>query len=71
MISTMGIDQHGNTYHGLGKYPRKELLSRLDASKAGKMYRDTADGSTRHVGYIVRGLWSELFNVSTWKVGIA
>jgi hypothetical protein len=34
----MGIDQYGQTYHNLGKYPRKELLERLGYKNAKKMY---------------------------------
>jgi len=36
----MGIDQYGQTYHDLGKYPRKGLLEKLGGGKASKMYVD-------------------------------
>jgi len=67
MQDTMGIDQYGNTYHGLGKYPRKALLERLGRSHADKMYVDKKDGSTVHIGYIISGLWIRLYSVQEWK----
>jgi hypothetical protein len=36
MKNIMGIDQYGQIYHNLGKYPRKELLNRLGYKKAEK-----------------------------------
>ena len=65
-IGYMAIDQYGQTYHGL-QHPRKDLLDRLCRKHAAKMYRDTPDGSYRHVGYIIAGLWLEVFAVSQWK----
>jgi hypothetical protein len=67
MQETMGIDQYGNTYHGLGEYPRKTLLERLGRSHADKMYVDKKDGSTVHIGYIIAGLWIRLYSVQEWK----
>lgn len=59
----MAIDQYGETYHNLGAHPRKGLLDKLGATHASKMYRDTANNGTVHVGYIVRGLWLSLYEV--------
>ena len=64
MTDTMGIDQYGETYHGLGRYPRKALLERFGLSSAKKMYRDP---DARHVGYILRDRWIELYSVREWK----
>ena len=61
----MGIDQYGNTYHDL-KHPRKDLLNRLGAKHAEKMYTDYSDGTTRHVGYIINGLWITLYYVKPY-----
>jgi len=66
MAGTMGIDQNGTCWHELGKNPRAELLRRLDRKSARKFYRDSKDGGCRHVGYIVSGLWIELFTVCPW-----
>ena len=52
----MGIDQWNNTYHDLGKYPRKALLMKLGTNKAKKIYVDKKDGTTAHVGYVDFGL---------------
>lgn len=66
MKDTMGVDQYGQTYHGLGKHPRSTLMQRLNRSHVAKMYRDTKDGP-RHVGYILAGLWIEIYDVSPWR----
>ncbi len=61
-MSTMAIDQYGQTYHDLGPHPRKALLERLSRERASKMYVDTPKG-TVHIGYIVAGLWLTLYSV--------
>lgn len=61
----MGIDQYGQTYHGLKK-PRKDLLEQLGRTHANKMYRDIK-GKSVHVGYIIGGLWIEIYQVKPWK----
>ena len=65
----MGIDQHGQTYHGLGKHPRKTLLERLCRASAQKIYRDKEDGTTVHTGYVIGGLWIDLFKVEPFERG--
>lgn len=64
----MGIDQYGNTYHGL-TYPRKDLAERLGYNPGSlhKMYMDTTENKTCHVGYIIGGLWIELFEVKPYR----
>ena len=59
----MAIDQYGTTYHNLGAHYRQSLLQRLGRTKANKMYVDTADGGTRHVGYVIAGHWLRLYRV--------
>ena len=63
----MGIDQYGQTYHHLGKYPRKELLERVGYTNARKMYRDKKDGSTMHCWYVIGRLWIELYKVEPFE----
>ena len=58
----MAIDQYGQTYHGL-THPRRDLLNRLGRKHAAKMYLDKKDGTTKHVGYIVAGLWLVIYHV--------
>ena len=65
-VGYMAIDQYGQTYHGL-EHPRKDLLERFGRQHATKMYRDTKDGRQRHIGYVIAGLWLEVYRVSTWK----
>lgn len=66
---TMAIDQYGQTFHALGRYPRKELLKRLGYKAAKKMYRDRTGGAPVHVGYVIGSHWLELFAVSPWEGG--
>jgi hypothetical protein len=61
---TMGIDQYGQHYDDLGKYPRKALIEKIGYRKAEKMYIDKKDGTTVHIGYIIGGLWITLYRVS-------
>ena len=62
----MAVDQFGQTFHGL-EHPRKDLLERLGRRHADKMYQDTTDGKTRHVGYIINKQWLTVYRVVQWK----
>jgi hypothetical protein len=63
----MAVSQYGDTFHGL-THPRKDLLARLGRQHAAKMYRDNADPAKppRHCGYVIAGLWLEVFEVNRW-----
>lgn len=61
-------DQFGQTYHIGNNPPRKWLLSHLGRQHADKMYCDTKDGKTKHVGYIIGGLWLSIYRVCEWKL---
>lgn len=59
----IGIDQYGHTYW-LGRHPRKELLEQLGRMHADKMYRDdTSTQGHHHAGYVIGGLWIDVFRV--------
>ena len=58
----LGIDQWGNSYHGL-RHPRKDLVARTGYQHVAKMYRDGADGSSGHAGYVVGPFWIDLYRV--------
>ena len=62
----MAIDQYGQTYHGL-KHPRKELIERIGSKHVDKMYVDGKDGGTYFTGYVIGGLWLNLYEVSPIK----
>lgn len=64
MLTHMAQDQWGNTYHNLGAHPRKALLERIGAKRADKMYCDTLEGKTNHVGWIIRGHWLTVYRVT-------
>lgn len=48
------IDQYGQQFIASTV---KELCAKVGGSKASKMYVDMKDGSTKHIGYIIKGLW--------------
>ena len=58
----MAVDQYGATYHGL-THPRRDLLDRLDAKHADKMYVDALSGECVHIGYVIKGLWLTVYKV--------
>ena len=62
----MAVDQYGNHYYGL-VHPRKDLLERLDRKHANKMYMDYKDGSYKHVGYVIAGLWLDVYKIERFK----
>lgn len=62
-MNYMAIDQYGQTHHDLGPHPRKGLLEKLGRKHASKMYVDKADGTTKHVGWIIGGLWLTVYEV--------
>ena len=66
MTSTMATDQHGQTFHDLGKHPRKELMRRLFSSHCQRMFRDTKQGTVQ-TGYVIRGHWLTVFEVNPWQ----
>lgn len=69
-------DQYGRDILLEGKHPRKELLSKLGAKKASRIYEDRAKmgvddkgnliTETIHVGYIIRGRWFKLYHLTEW-----
>ena len=65
-LGFLGVDQYGHKYH-IQKNPRKELLEQLGRSHAEKMYCDTTNGKTRHKGYVIAGLWIDVYRVCAWK----
>jgi len=63
----MSIDQYGQTFHDLGKHPRKELMERLGCQHISKMYLDKKDGTSIHVGYVVGRHWCTLYEVKLFE----
>jgi hypothetical protein len=61
-LGFIGFDQYGNHYH-IDKHPRKELLEKLGATRASKMYCDTKDGRTAHIGYVIKDCWISVYRV--------
>lgn len=66
-LGYIGIGSNGNHYTIL-KNPRKELMEQLEVKSAQKMYVDTTDGKTKHKGYVVAGVWIDIYEVHEWKV---
>lgn len=59
----MALDQHGQTYHNLGAYPRKALMERLGARHCSKMYI----GEGIHIGYVINQLWLSVYEVKPFR----
>lgn len=63
MKTYMAIDQYGQIEHGLGRYPRKELLERCGTKHADRMYVDSASKGTLHIGWVIAGRWFTVYSV--------
>ena len=68
-MNHMAIDQYGQTYHDLGKFPRKGLLERLDRKHADRMFVDSKKKGVLHIGWIIAGLWLTVFKVERMEKG--
>ena len=68
-LGYMAIGHFGTTIHmnNPDKPPRKQLLDKLGATHATKMYVDSSDGKTHHVGYIVNNEWFTIYEVHGWE----
>jgi hypothetical protein len=67
-LGYIGIDNYGNHYT-IKKYPRKELLEQLGYRGCNKMYVDTKNGKTKHVGYVIGNHWINVYEIHEWKEG--
>jgi len=67
-IGYLAIGHYGTTLHlnDPSKPPRKQLLDKLGASHAQKMYVDDKDGNAKHVGYVVDREWFNIYEVHDW-----
>jgi len=67
-IGYMAIGHFGTTLtlNDPSKPPRKQLLDKLGASHAHKMYVDDKDGNAKHVGYVVNREWFNIYEVHDW-----
>jgi len=66
ILGYLGIDQYGQHYT-IKKHPRKELLEQLGSTHASKMYVDLKSGGSREKGYVISGLWIDVYQVHLWK----
>jgi hypothetical protein len=62
----IAIDQYGDKVF-IDKYPRKELLEKRGIKHIAKMYCDTKDGQTKHIGYILQGSWYRVYGLEGVK----
>ena len=65
-LGYIGIDQYGQYYPLKTAHPRKELMERIGTSHADKMYVDTKDGATKHIGYIMGRFWIAVYEIHEW-----
>jgi hypothetical protein len=66
-LGFIAIDQYGRSYQIGNNAPRKTLLKTFNRQHCKKMYQDTKDGKTKHVGYIIAGLWLTVYVIGQWK----
>jgi len=62
----IAVNQYGHVVF-IKEFPRKELLEFHRCKHIDKLYRDTKDGTPKHVGYVVGGHWYSIFKLSEWK----
>ncbi len=65
-LGYLGIDQYGQHYH-IKKYPRKELMAQLGCKHVEKMYANGKNGSEREAGYVIAGLWIDIYKLCKWR----
>jgi len=65
-LGYLGIDQYGNHYT-IKEHPRKELVEQIGIQHVDKMFVDTKEGESKHVGYVIGGHWVEILEVHDWK----
>lgn len=54
------IDQYGTVFTASTvKELRKQI--KMGGSRVSKMYVDTKDGKTKHIGYVIGGHWLQAF----------
>ena len=53
-------------YMAIDQYGHKDLMNRLYCKHAEKMYVDTDEG-TKHIGYVIAGLWLTLYEVKPYE----
>ena len=61
----MAVDQDGNTHHAL-KHPCRDLLARLNARTADRMFVKRG-GRTYHIGYVIGDRWLTLYEVMPFR----
>ena len=62
-VGYLGIGHNGEKFM-IKKFPRNELMEQLSASSAKKMYVDN-NQRNQHVGYVISGIWIEVYEVHT------
>ena len=68
-LGYMALGHYGTTVHlnNPDKPPRGQLLAKLGATHATKVYVDSSDGKSHHVGYIVNNEWFTIYEVHGWE----
>ena len=59
----IAFDQYGQPIW-IKAHPRKELMETCDLRHASKMYIDTKDKVTHHVGYVVGCRWFNVYQIT-------
>ena len=70
-LGYLAIEERSGFKISLNKteHPRKHLLDRLGKKSCRKMYCDTENGESRHIGYVVGPEWYRIMEVHSWEGG--
>lgn len=67
----LAISQYGEKVVLHGKYPRKALLEYTGKRSAWKIYQDSDQGDSRHIGYGIggdkSGIWYTIYKLAPMK----
>jgi hypothetical protein len=67
MLGYIAIDQYGDTIKLTNtKHPKKQLMKKLNVGYASKMYTDTKNNKTKHIGYIINNRWYQIYKIYEW-----
>jgi len=68
LVGFLGIDQYGKKYWlNKPKFPRNQLLQLFGSTYTKKMYVDTKNGKTKHIGYIIDDYWIKIYKIFEWE----
>ena len=67
-LGYIAIDQYGSSIKltDVDKSPRQQLMKKTGATTATKIFIDCKDGTSKHIGYIIRGMSYTVCEIHEW-----